>query len=296
MWFKFNASMYVTNVRMIRSDFQSHSVKLTEYTFVFLVAPVRPMARTFSTNTVTDARVMHPSMTSYIPYTTPANSVINTSTVTTSSGNSRYGLGVVSRLDSGTTFLSGLNSLSENLPEFSTMHRSDMPSSQHAVRSESNSVVTKPKMSLLTRPTAMAGKPSQSPMPVSSGQSNVADLGSKNLASKLSRPASSFEGYALSSLTHTTYTTPTKMGSISSVNVPKMSTPKSSSSFDQTRPAANANGSSYGILSSFYNYLKPGPATTTTNSGLSSIVSDQMFGSGDGKATRSAYGRWQSPW
>ena len=35
MWFKFNASMYVTNVRMIRSDFQSHSVKLTEYTFVF---------------------------------------------------------------------------------------------------------------------------------------------------------------------------------------------------------------------------------------------------------------------
>ena len=35
MWFKFKESMYVTNIRMIRSDFQSHSVKLTEYTFVF---------------------------------------------------------------------------------------------------------------------------------------------------------------------------------------------------------------------------------------------------------------------
>lgn len=259
------------------------------------------MARTFSTYTVTDARVMHPSMTSFIPYTTPANSVINTSTVTSSSGNSRYGLGVVSRLDSGSTFVSGLNGLSEDLPNFSaSIHRSDKPPNEHALSHDSNNVVTKPKMSPIMRPSVFTGNESD---PINRASSKLRE---KNLISGSSvpkpvnmvgRPASSFEGYGLSSLTHTMFTTPTKMGSLSSVSVPKMSTPKSSSSHARTQPAAISDaGSSFGILSSFYNYMKPGPATTTTNSGLSTIVSDQMFGSGDSRATRSAFGRWQSPW
>lgn len=270
---------------------------------VFSVVPRRPMARTFSTNTVTDARVMHPSMSSYVPYTTPADMTINTSTMTTSSGNSRYGLGVISRLDSATTFVSGLNSLGDDLSSFvppPISSRSDNPavSARHADVGYSGGVVTKSKMSLLSSPASANGTLPMSQKPASSNlkhtEFNMNSYDFKSLSGS-SRPVSSYTHY--SGPASTQHTSITKMRPIS--HVPKAGYQGASMDNKPTESvdiAPVSTASSYGILSSFYNYWKPGPATQTTQSGLTSIVSDQMFGNRDLGATRGAYGRWQSPW
>lgn len=51
----------------------------------------------------------------------------------------------------------------------------------------------------------------------------------------------------------------------------------------------------FGLLSGFYQYLNPGVATSTTQSGLTAIVSDNVFGNKT-TGSKGVYGRWQSPW
>lgn len=228
--------------------------------YAFLVVPVRPSGRTLFTNTVTDAKVLHPSMTSF-SIQTPA--VMSTATVMASSSNSRYGSGIISRLDS--SLQSGLSGLFEDQSSTTTK-----PLPVHV------GVVTKTRLSSTAQPFN-----GNAPKVVTSKSGSLGFVTN-------SQPRSS-----IISFTSQTFTTPTRTGSmISSYTSGPQPDPLTKTNAVVSLSPAPSN-QSYGILSNFYNYMRPGPATTTTPSGISSLVSDVVYG--DRKVTRSAYGRWQSP-
>lgn len=203
------------------------------WSFIITAVPMVVTDRTSSTYTVTDARILHPSMTHYQSHN-QAN--MATTTVTTNSSNARYG--IISRLGSSSPSagITGLLDLPSSPPKSSLT-----PISQAAHKTETSDSHVQP-------------------MPTSSSKKLKAD---QTMSSKSPFSANQLGAESIS-------TTP-------------------NNTTDQSKQR-------FGILSNFYQYLTPGQSTSTTQSGLTSIVSDQFFGANKSSATRSAYGRWQSPW
>lgn len=228
----------------------------------FLVVPVRPSGRSMFTNTVTDARVLHPSMTSY---SVPSIATISNATLTATSGHSRYASGIISRLD---------GSLGPALTPSSHTNR--------------------PTASIVSPHVDVVTKVSASPKfsNISSLSSSAAKLSNETVVSTstpLQRPRSSYMTFSSQTLTNTTDTN----SAFNSVGLESLSA-VSSSIPSATTATQVSNNQSYGILSSLYKYMRPAPATTTINSGISSIISEG--GLGERNTARGAYGRWQSPW
>lgn len=234
------------------------------------------------TNTVTDARVMHPSTTSY-PYLSPmtVSSTMSTVTSLTSSGSARYGSGIVSRLSASPG--PGISGLLENLPTLSS--QTFTSALNVVVNPVSSSVVTSP-FSAVTSQFSVT-KPRMSSQSISSAsnlQQHVTRTSAYNSHHTASRPLSSFTDFSSGAF-------------FTSANSDTVVTSHSSGGAHGAPPtsARNEPKSSFGFLSSIYQYMSPSIATTTTHSGLSSIVSDAVVG--NSRASRGVYSRtWQKPW